>query len=125
MRSIMKSVAAVLVCLGLSASLGRWRIPRRRHGSADRDWNGTWIGNWAGGNGTQIVFADNELIAMYWDGDYLSDTQSSLSPDSKIVTITWQSGQAVLTRDGEASGHIVVHERGRPDITFEVKRDNQ
>ena len=45
-------------------------------------------------------------------------------PDGKIVTITWQSGQAVLTRDGEASGHIVVHETGRPDLTFDVKRDN-
>ena len=123
MRSMMKSVAAVLVCLGLSASLGvaipvvPW-LSRRRIGTA-------WIGNWSGGNGTQIVFADNELIAMYWGGDYLSDTQSSLSPDSKIVTITWQSGQAVLTRDGEASGHIVVHETGRPDLTFDVKRDNQ
>jgi hypothetical protein len=62
---------------------------------------------------------------MYWDGDYLSDTQSSLSPDGKVVTITWQSGQALLTRDGEASGHIVVHETGRPDIAFDVKRDNQ
>ncbi len=88
-------------------------------------WNGTWIGNWAGGNGTQIVFADIELIAMYWNGDYLSDTQSSLSPDGKVVTITWPSGQVLLTRDGEASGHIVVHETGQPDATFDVKRDNQ
>ncbi len=47
-------------------------------------WNGTWIGNWAGGNGTQIVFAENELIAMYWDGDYLTDPQSSLSADGKV-----------------------------------------
>ena len=88
-------------------------------------WNGTWIGNWAGGNGTQIVFADNDLIAMYWDGDYLSDTQSSLSADGRVVTITWASGQAVLNRDGETSGHIVIHEQGKPDISFDLKRDNQ
>ena len=73
----------------------------------------------------QIVFADDELIAMYWHGDYLYDTQSSVSPDGGTVTITWQSGRALLTRDGEANGHIVVHEEGQPDATFDVKRDNQ
>ena len=71
------------------------------------------------------VFADNDLIAMYWDGDYLSDTQSSLSADGRVVTITWASGQAVLNRDGETSGHIVIHEKGKSDISFDLKRDNQ
>jgi hypothetical protein len=121
-RSLMRSAAAVLFSVSLSATLA-FGIPARAQQNAN--WNGTWIGNWAGGNGTQIVFADNELIAMYWDGDYLSETQSSLSPDGKTVTITWPSGQALLTRDGEAGGHIVVHETGRPDIAFDVKRDNQ
>jgi len=124
MRSMMRSVAAVLVCVSLSATLDL-AISAGAKAQQKPNWNGTWISNWASGNGTQIVFADNELIAMYWDGDYLSDTQSSLSPDGKIVTITWQSGQALLTRDGEASGHIVVHEKGQPDASFEVKRDNQ
>ena len=88
-------------------------------------WNGTWIGNWAGGNGTQIVFAENDLIAMYWNGDYLSDTQASVSADGRVVTITWAAGQAVLNREGEASGHIVIHEQGKPDLSFDLKRDNQ
>ena len=124
MRSIVRSVAATLVCISLSAALSLG-APVDAMAQQTASWNGTWVGNWAGGNGTQIVFADNELIAMYWDGDYLSDTQSSLSLDGKVVTITWQSGQALLTRDGEASGHIVVHEKGRPAISFDVKRDNQ
>ncbi len=124
MRSMMRSIVAILVCVALSASLDV-AIPAAAMAQQTTNWNGTWIGNWAGGNGTQIVFADNELIAMYWNGDYLSDTQSSVSPDGKVVTITWPSGQALLTRDGEAGGHIVVHETGRPDITFDVKRDNQ
>jgi hypothetical protein len=123
MRSMMRSIAAILVCIGLGAAVDVG-IPAAAMAQQTANWNGTWIGNWAGGNGTQIVFADNELIAMYWNGDYLSDTQSSLSPDGKAVTITWPSGQALLTRDGEAGGHIVVHETGRPDIAFDVKRDN-
>jgi hypothetical protein len=88
-------------------------------------WNGTWIGNWAGGNGTQIVFAENDLIAMYWDGDYLSDTQASVSADGRVVTITWAGGQAVLNRDGETSGHIVIRAKGKSDLSFDLKRDNQ
>ncbi len=124
MRSMMKSAATILICVGLSASLDV-AIPGVAMAQQTANWNGTWIGNWSGGNGTQIVFADNELIAMYWDGDYLSETQSTLSPDGKVVTITWSSGQALLTRDGETSGHIVVHQTGRPDATFDVKRDNQ
>ena len=119
MRSSLRNVFAVLVGLSAIPTLG---IPAKAQQTAS--WNGTWIGNWSGGNSTQIVFADNELIAIYWDGDYLSETQSSLSANGKIVTITWQSGQALLTRDGETSGHILVQETGRPDIAFDVKRDD-
>src|SRR3981189_2494484 len=111
MRTMMRSVAAILICTGLGASLDV-AVPAAAMAQQQTSWNGAWIGNWAGGNGTQIVFADNEPIAMYWNGDYLYDTQSSLSPDGKVVTITWLSGQALLTRDGEASGHIVVQEKG-------------
>jgi hypothetical protein len=124
MRSSMKFAAAILISVSLGSTL-TLAIPAPAVAQQTTSWNGTWIGNWAGGNGTQIVFAENELIAMYWDGDYLTDPQSSLSPDGKVVTITWPSGQALLTRDGEAGSHIVVHETGRPDATFDVKRDNQ
>ena len=115
----MRRVAALFLCIGL---LG---VSAGAVAQQNSSWNGTWIGNWASGNGTQIVFADNLLIAMYWDGDYLSDTQSSMSTDGRAVTITWQAGDALLTRDAETSGHIVIHEKGQPDAAFDVKRDNQ
>jgi hypothetical protein len=88
MRSLTRSAAAVLISVSLSA-IPAVGIPADAMAQQTANWNGTWIGNWAGGNGTQIVFADNQLIAMYWDGDYLTDPQSSLSPDGKAVTITW------------------------------------
>jgi len=34
------------------------------------------------------------------------------------------SGQALLNRDREISGHIVIHEKGQPDAGFDLKRDN-
>ena len=93
----------------------------------DRDlptWNGTWIGNWESGRGTQIVFAGDELICVYWNGDYLPEVQSSLSADRSAVTLSWPAGQADLTRNGETTGHIVIREKGKPDVSFDVKRDN-
>ena len=115
----MRRITALFLCIGLlGASPGAVA-------QQNSSWNGTWIGNWANGNGTQIVFADNLVIAMYWDGDYLSDTQSSVSADGRVVTITWSAGDALLTRDGETSGHIIIHEKGQPDAAFDVRRDNQ
>ena len=87
-------------------------------------WNGTWIGNWESGRGTQIVFAGDTLICMYWHDDYLPEGQSSMSADRAIVTITWPSGRAILTRDGLTAGHLVICQKGMPDVSFDVKRDN-
>jgi hypothetical protein len=94
--------------------------------AASPSWNGTWIGNWdKGGNGTQIVFAGETFISIYWDGDYVPDATGSVSKDGKTVTITWTGAKALLTRDGETVGHIAIHEKGRPDAAFAVKRDNE
>jgi hypothetical protein len=87
-------------------------------------WDGTWIGNWAGGNGTQIVFAGDEMIALLWNGDYLSEVCSSVSEDGAVVAITWPSAQAFLTRGGETVGHMVIGEKGQPDRSFDVQREN-
>jgi hypothetical protein len=88
-------------------------------------WNGTWIGNWQEGDGAQIVFAGEDLIAFYWHGDYLDDTHATASEGGAIVAIEWLTGQAVLTRDGEATARITIHETGKPDLSFALKRDNQ
>ncbi len=90
----------------------------------DSSWNGTWAGNWANGNGTQIVFSDNDLIAFYWNGDYVSDAAGVNSHGNAIVTIAWQGGTATLTRLSGAAAHIVVHEKGKPDLSFALKRDD-
>ena len=93
--------------------------------AAARSWNGTWIGNWdKGGNGTQIVFAGETFISIYWNGDYVSDADGSVSKDGSTVTITWTGAKAVLTRDGDTTAHIVIQEKGKPDVKFAVKKDS-
>jgi hypothetical protein len=87
-------------------------------------WNGTWIGNWQSGNGTQIVFAGDTFIMMYWNGDYLSDATGAVSKDSKTATIKWTGGSALITRDGPKAAHIVIHEKGKPDAAFALTPDH-
>jgi hypothetical protein len=106
----------------LSALIGLLTLPA--FAQQHEGWDGTWIGNWQNGDGTQIVFAGDELIAFYWNGDY-QDAQAVQSTDHKVVTISWSQGKATLTLDGEAAAHVVVEEAGKPDLTFPLKRDNQ
>lgn len=89
-----------------------------------RSWNGTWAGNWQGGDGTQIVFAGETFISIYWGGDYVSDAEGTVSKDGSSVTITWKDAKAVLTRDGETTAHVVIQEKGKPDVKFAVKKDS-
>lgn len=86
-------------------------------------WNGTWVGNWENGHGAQLIFAGDELIAVYWHYDYIADVHSSAAPGGAALAIYWPSVQAFLTRDGENAAHIVIHETGQPDVSFALKRD--
>ena len=106
--------SAALLALAIGASA-----------AAALTWNGTWVGNWdKGGNGTQIVFAGETFISIYWNGDYVSDADGTVSKDGSTVTINWSGAKAVLTREGETTAHIVIQEKGKPDAKFAVKRDS-
>ena len=113
----MRLLAALFVVIGLLVGPG--------YAQQQSSWNGTWIGNWQNGDGIQIVFAGEDLVALYWHGDYLDDTHATTSQGAAVVTIDWPAGQAVLTRDGEAVARITIHETGKPDLSFAVKRDSQ
>ena len=109
--------------LALCASVAMASVPAWSSGVQQPvNWNGTWAGNWSGGDGAQIIFAGNEFIGFYWHGDYLADVHATLSP-AGVVTLTWAAGSATLTRDSETTAHIVIREPGKPDLAFALKRD--
>ena len=112
----MKRLAALSMLIGL---LSMPALAQQHAG-----WDGTWIGNWQNGDGAQIVFAGDELVAFYWNGDY-QDAQAVETADHRVVTISWSQGKATLTLDGAAAAHILIEEPGKPDQTFPLKRDNQ
>jgi hypothetical protein len=114
----MRLLAVLFLAIGLLAG-------PEMAGAQQSSWNGTWIGNWQGGDGVQIVFAGEDPVAFYWHGDYLDDTHATASEGGSVVTILWPSGQAVLTRNGEATARITIQETGKPDLSFALKRDSQ
>lgn len=76
------------------------------------DWDGTWAGNGGGSekDGVQIIMVGDEVTGIFWRGDYLSDEMhSTVSPDGKVLTITWKDGSATLTRDGEKKAKFQIH----------------
>jgi hypothetical protein len=113
-RAVIFAFAAAVAILGM--------MPMA-NAQQDSSWNGTWVGNWETGEGTQIVFAGNTFISIYWGGDYVSDAKGSLSKDGKVATITWQGGEAVLTRKSATAIDIVIRAKGKKDVSFALKRD--
>jgi hypothetical protein len=118
----MKFGAIAIMGVGLAAGFAGVAPPAAAQQLSN--WDGTWAGNWESGQGTQIVFAGNELIAVYWRGDYISQTHAALSHGGASVAVQWNAGEAVLTRDGPTIAHIVIHEKGRPEASLQVKKDN-
>jgi len=80
---------------------------------AASDWNGTWAGNWGGAEqqGVQIIMAGNDVIGIYWHGDYLPDEmKSTVSPDGEVLSITWKNGAATLTRNSDTTAKFQIHD---------------
>jgi hypothetical protein len=118
----MKLVTAGLIGLTLSAGCA---FPGSfANAQQSLSWDGEWAGNWQGGNGAQIIFAGDELIGVYWRGDYISQTHAVLTRGGAAVAIDWPLGGAVLTRNGPTTAHIVVHENGRPETSFALTKDH-
>ncbi|HEX4304191.1 MAG TPA: hypothetical protein VHZ78_15445 [Rhizomicrobium sp.] len=92
---------------------------------AASDWDGTWAGNWQGGDGVQVIMAGNVATGIFWHGDYLPDAlHSTISHGGKTLTITWDHSTAVLTRDENSeTGFIAIREPGGKLAMFPVKLD--
>ncbi len=122
----MRNILAFLAALMLTASVAVAAPAPAHESQMQMNWDGTWIGNWGAGEGqgAQIVFVGNEVIAFYWRGDYVSSLHSSATRDGKKVTLTWPGGEAVLTGDKTASAHIAIREKGHAEIDFTLSRDH-
>ena len=110
------AAAAILAGFALGPALGS--------AQQQTSWDGTWAGGWESGQGTQLILAGDDLIAVYWHGDYIDQVHSGLVPGGAGLAITWPSVEALLTRDGDSSAHLVIHEMCQPDVTISLMRDH-
>ena len=84
-------------------------------------WDGTWAGGWDTGNGVQLVFAGDTLIAFYWRNDYKSLARTTAASDGSR-SFTWDKGEAKLTRAGNEAT-LILRERGKPELSVSLKRE--
>ncbi|HYU13140.1 MAG TPA: hypothetical protein VEK82_11225 [Stellaceae bacterium] len=105
-------LALTLALLVAGAALGQ---------SGRVGWDGTWAGGWDKGNGVQLVFAGETLIAFNWRGDYKDVVRSAAAPDGSR-SFAWDKGEATATRAGNAAS-LAVREQGKPAVSVMLKRE--
>ena len=112
-----RSLGRVLLALALAlfvagAALGQ---------SGRVGWDGTWAGGWDKGNGVQLVFGGETLIAFNWRGDYKDVVRSAAAPDGSR-SFAWDKGEATATRAGNAAT-LAIREAGKPAVSVSLKRE--
>ena len=112
----MRATSTVLVAAAASLGLALAAF------AADT-WNGTWAGGFTGTDAAQLIFADDQLVGFFWDGDYVTIVKTTAASGGSVLNITWASGTATLTRDGPQTAHLTVQQKGQPDIMVALSPD--
>jgi hypothetical protein len=116
---VKKLILAVMMCLiaaSTDAAFGQsgWRV----------GWDGTWVGGWEKETGVQLIFAGETLIGFYFRDDYKELLRSTATADGGR-TFAWDKGEASLTRTLNSGTLLVVHERGKPEVSIPLKREGE
>jgi hypothetical protein len=80
-------------------------------------WEGTWIGGWGKGAGVQLIFAGETLIGFYFRDDYKELLRSTVTAEGGR-TFSWDKVEVSLTRTPNGGTLLVVHERGKPEVSI-------
>jgi hypothetical protein len=120
-------IAGALAAAGVETALSQVHEPPAEAGTSTVGdagaWDATWIGGWEGGEATQVVIAGGAVVGFFWAGNYLSIESSTSFADGGGVKFIYPGGEAVVEagRDGELV--LLIHETGRPEIGFTLKRE--
>lgn len=82
--------------------------------------DGTW-GSAQDGLTVQIIVVGNSVAGFFWRKSYRSVEHAQISADGRL-SFTFAGGTAILTRTGEATATIDVHEGNAP-LRLPLKRD--
>lgn len=118
-------VAGVLLAMGGGAALPQAHAPSPETAAEALEafaWDATWVGGWEGGEGTQVIIAGGEVIGFFWGGDYLEIETSTNLADGGPIKFIYPGGDAVLKEGDEGELLIKIHEEGKEEIGFVLKR---
>ena len=82
-------------------------------------------GTWGGASeslSAQLIITGGSVIGFYWRGDYLDVTDVAFSDLGRTLAFNFAGGRAVLSRTGEATAVLSVHDRGAV-VRLTLKRD--
>ena len=105
-----------------AATHGPVADPAKPETSGAYAWDATWIGGWEGGEGTQVIIAGGEVIGFFWGGDYLDIETSTNLSDGGPIKFIYPGGEAVLKEGDKGELLIKIHEEGKEEIGFVLKR---
>lgn len=118
--------AGVLLATGAEAVLAQAHAPPPETAAEAEKasaWDATWIGGWEGGEGTQVVIAGGAVVGFFWAGDYLSIESSTSFADGDGVKFIYPGGEATVKAVPDDELFLLIHETGRPEIGFTLKRE--
>jgi hypothetical protein len=119
-------MAGVLLATGGEAALAQAYAPPPGTAAEAPEafaWDATWIGGWEGGEGTQVVIAGGEVIGFFWGGDYLAIENSTNLADGESIKFIYPGGEAVVEAGEDGELVLLIHETGKEEIGFVLKRD--
>lgn len=82
--------------------------------------DGTW-GSEQSGLTAQVIVVGNSVAGFFWRKSYLSVEHAQISADGRL-SFAFAGGTALMTRTGEATATIEVHE-GNAILRLPLKRD--
>jgi len=118
-------LAGVLLATGGEVALAQAHVPPPETAAempGAYAWDATWIGGWESGEGTQVVIAGGEVIGFFWGGDYVNIETSTNLADGGPIKFIYPGGEAVLEEGDEGELLIKIHEEGKEEIGFVLKR---
>lgn len=115
----MRYLAVILLGVTLLGTSAAFADPDVEH-----PWDATWAGGFDdGGDGVQVIVAGNDVIGLFFHGDYVEVSETEPLGADGSLSFTWDGGTGTLSGSG-ADRSLVIHETGAADRTIELTEDH-
>jgi hypothetical protein len=114
-----RTVDRRVLCVGLGLIAAS--VAGRAAAADDGPLEGTWGGDLKGLT-AQVIITGGSVIGFYWRGDYRDAADVKFAAGGRSVAFSFEGGAATITRTGDSTATIAVHE-GAKVTQIDLKRD--